>query len=399
MTRELVVIELASVRVRFTGKLVARDRIEGTWTQGVEMPLALFRGDAGLTAPPMQPPPLTQARLDALREHGGMPALAVAAAGKGSSPQSWVTGERALGSAKAATTQDQWHLGSVTKSMTATLIAKLAEGGAVSWNDTVGDVLGTVAPNMLDAYKRLTLRHLCSQRTGLAANLPSNALMSFPDESTDVREDRRAFARLALAQPPVGPWQTTFVYSNSNFVVAGAMLEAKLARSWEQLIQEHLFAPLRLASAGMGAPGTAGAITQPVGHFAPTNGGALTPMRVGERFADNPAVLGPAGRVHMSLEHVLTYLAAHRDGSAFLQAESWRLLHTPPFGGNYAMGWYVRADGGLSHPGTNLRWYAEVFVAGARDVATVGATNAASPQAATSVEQAMVGAYQSVKTR
>ena len=35
----------------------------------------------------------------------------------------------------------------------------------------------------------------------------------------------------------------------------------------------------------------------------------------------------------------LLFAAAHRDRASFLRRESWDLLHTPPFGGPYAMGW------------------------------------------------------------
>ena len=56
----------------------------------------------------------------------------------------------------------------------------------------------------------------------------------------------------------------------------------------------------------------------------------------------------------MSLQDFLRYLGAHRDQPAFLQPETWSLLHTPPFGGNYAMGWIVQDYRGikiLSHSG------------------------------------------------
>jgi hypothetical protein len=74
---------------------------------------------------------------------------------------------------------------------------------------------------------------------------------------------------------------------------------------------------------------------------------------------DNPAVLGPAGRVHMNVTDLLTFVSAHRDRSRLLKTENWDLLHTPPFGGDYAMGWVVRPDGLIWHNGSNTLWYAE----------------------------------------
>jgi CubicO group peptidase (beta-lactamase class C family) len=174
--------------------------------------------------------------------------------------------------------------------------------------------------------------------------------------------------------PPLGPKGTTFEYSNNGYVVAGAMLEAKLGQSWEALIQAHLFEPLGLASAGFGAPGRAGAIEQPVGHAAEPDG-TRQAYPVGAGVTDNPAVLGPAGRVHMNLPDLLRYLAAHRDGTGYLRPQNWSILHTPPFGGAYAMGWVVRDQGRLWHNGSNTLWYAEVLVDGAAGTVAAAAAN------------------------
>jgi CubicO group peptidase (beta-lactamase class C family) len=388
-------IDVPQFRGRFSGKRVSADRIEGTWTQAAPTPLILQRGNEAPAAPPAAEP-LTQARLEALRQQGDLPALAAAAARKGAQAKRWVTGERALGRGVAASLDDLWHLGSITKSMTATLVAKLAEAGAVRWDDTVGAVLKSAAPDMLDAYNSVTLRHLCSHRAGLAASIPSPEFAKFPRESADAREDRRAWTRIVLAQQPIGPKETTFLYSNSGYILAGAMLETKLGETWEALIRKHVFEPLNLGSAGFGAPGEKGKLTQPAGHYSSADGATFQALRVGEQPTDNPAVLGPAGRVHMSLNDVLAYLAAHRDHAALLKTESWRLLHTPPFDGTYAMGWAVRTDGALAHNGSNTLWSAEVMFDRASGISGIAVTNEARPRAATLVSQTLACAEAAV---
>jgi hypothetical protein len=77
----------------------------------------------------------------------------------------------------------------------------------------------------------------------------------------------------------------------------------------------------------------------------------------------------------MGLSDLLRYLAAHRDRSDYLPAAAWRLLHTPPFGGGYAMGWTVGPDGALSHSGSNTLWYAEGRVDRAAGVVAAAAAN------------------------
>jgi CubicO group peptidase (beta-lactamase class C family) len=259
--------------------------------------------------------------------------------------------------------------------MTGTLVARLVEDGALSWDDTVDDVLGSRASDMKEAYRRATFRHLLSHRAGLQANIELADVLKFSRDTDDAREDRKAYARLALAMSPKGPMEATYEYSNAGYVIAGAMIEARLRARWEDLIRSELFEPLGLASAGFGAPGRAGATDQPVGHARSGPGGTLQAYPPGGPITDNPVVIGPAGRVHINLADLLRYLAAHCDGSAFLKPESWRILHTPPFGGGYAMGWIVLPDGALSHGGSNTLWYAEGRVDRAAGVVAAAAAN------------------------
>jgi CubicO group peptidase (beta-lactamase class C family) len=175
------------------------------------------------------------------------------------------------------------------------------------------------------------------------------------------------------------------------------MLEAKLGAPWESLIRARLFEPLRMRSAGFGAPGTAGALDQPVGHAGDPSGTSLASFGPGAPVNDNPAALGPAGRVHASLDDMLVYLGAHRDRASLLRSESWDRLHTPPFGGEYAMGWVVRRDG-LWHNGSNTLWYAEILFDRARGVVAAAAANDGRLATVTpAVAQAIAGAARAVE--
>src|SRR5262249_26546719 len=144
--------------------------------------------------------------------------------------------------------------------------------------------------------------------------------------------------------------------------------------TWESLITARVFEPLGLSSAGFGAPGHPGRNDEPVGH-APGAQGPHTPYPPGGALSDNPAALGPAGRVPMKFEHPQKYLAAHRDKpSPFLTAASWDTLHTPPFGGDYAMGWIKRGDA-YWHNGSNTLFYSEMSFNAATGVVCCAAAN------------------------
>lgn len=396
-------VRFPQVRGRYRGVLVAPDRIEGTWRQGASITLDLERDpdfEALAIAPPAEP--LSQERLEALRAEAGAPGMAAAARGPGGEV-SFATGLRSAADDALIGASDLWHLGSITKSMTATLVARLVEAGAVDWAQTVEDALPDLAAGAPEIYRGATFLHLLSHRAGLPANLPVTRLLQYPREEDDARVSREDYVDRVMAQEPAGPREETFLYSNSGYVIAGVMLERALDAPWEALIAEHVFAPLGLASAGFGAPGTPGELDQPLGHAMGLAGrfglGARrTPARLGRGPTDNPAVLGPAGRVHMTLADLLDYLDAHRLQTSFLSGESWARLHHPPFGGDYALGWTVRGDA-LWHNGSNTLWYAEAMFSRTRElVAAAGANDGVLAQVARPVSHALASAAAAVES-
>jgi CubicO group peptidase (beta-lactamase class C family) len=368
-------IDFPTIRAVYSGRIVSQDRIEGRWRgSGNDLSLVFNRGEDAL-APPPPPGPLTKQRLAELRLSAGSPAIAAASA-RGQSPvQVWADGERAIGTGIAVQDTDLWHLGSITKSMTSSLVGRLADLGALHWDETVGDLLGPVAVDMRDDYRTATFRHLLCHRSGLPGNLPWSRTLFFSRELADAREERKLYVRRSLALAPVGPMTTTFEYSNNGYVVAGAMIETKLGKSWEDLITTHLFRPLGLSTAGFGAPGQKGMTDQPAGHTRGVFSEARQAYPVGGWVTDNPVVIGPAGRVHMSLQDLIRYLSAHRSRANYLKPETWKMLHTPPLGGDYAMGWFVRGDGALWHDGSNMLWYAQVLVDTGSEIVAAAAAN------------------------
>lgn len=353
-------LKFAAIGAVYEARIVSPDRLEGTFTQGGQsFPLVFVRGEA----PPARPAaaqlgPLTQQILDEQRQKLGTPGMVAGWASSAAALTILVSGTRSAASPAPALAADKWHLGSVSKSMTATMIARLVDRGKLQWDSKLGQVLGARVPKMNPAYRDVTLLHLLSHRSGMPGNIDLALFDRFTrPPMADPRAERLQFAELALAMPPEAKPGERLIYSNNGFVVAGLMAEQVTGKSWERLMQEQLFAPLRLASAGFGPPGSAGRLDQPEGHIVSPQG-KCTPTRL-----DNPAALGPAGLVHMAMIDLLRYLDAHRTRpQRFLRKATWDKLHTPPFGGNYALGWSVSPSGSLWHNGSNGSWYAEVAV-------------------------------------
>jgi CubicO group peptidase (beta-lactamase class C family) len=186
---------------------------------------------------------------------------------------------------------------------------------------------------------------------------------------------------MLLTQPPEVKPGTEYLYSNAGYSVAGAAAERITDTDWEELMEQRLFHPLGMKTAGFGAMGEPDKIDQPWPHRA-ENTGAL-PIPPGP-MSDNPPALGPAGRVHCSIGDWAKFILAHIKGAngekSLLAPESFGILHTPAFEGDYACGWIAteRPWGGgrvLTHAGSNTMNYAVVWMAPERDFAALAATN------------------------
>jgi D-alanyl-D-alanine carboxypeptidase len=304
-------------------------------------------------------------------------------------------GLRESGSNVSVTTEDLWHIGSNTKSMTATLIARLVERGDIAWEDTIGQRLGSHIANIDPAYADMTFLHLLSHRAGIVANVDQPSMLSFMNEGVAGRpmpEQRLDYSTRVLTVPPSNRPGSTMLYSNAGYVVAGAMIEQATGESWEDLMHREVFEPLGMESAGFGAPGGAEDIDQPRGHRSSLTGLVAVPPGP---FADNPPVMGPGGTVHLSLTDMALYLGAHVEGQTgqggdYLSADSWRRLHAGPFGGDYALGWGLRGSMFL-HAGSNTMWFAQFIVMPDENLAIAIVFNDGSSAAQQTVIRELVG--------
>lgn len=313
------------------------------------------------------PPSLDQQTLETWRAASGVPGIAVVRFDRDGIQSSLHAGERAIGSGIAIEADDLWHLGSNAKAMTATLVEVLAQKGLIERDLTVAEALGqsldTIEPGWSDVGFDLLLSH-CS---GLPANLgPLRTLAMIGSDATrDASSDRLEYASALLSTPPQQTPGSHFLYSNAGYVVVGAMLEAQTGTRYFELLDEHVLKPLGIASAGIGAPGSANdSIDQPRGHRSGWLGGlkAIAPDASG----DNPPALTPAGRVHMRLEDYARFLIDLARGlqgqGALLPQDAYQRLIKPGCNDSYARGWGRDQAGRLTHAGSNTMWLVRTWL-------------------------------------
>jgi CubicO group peptidase (beta-lactamase class C family) len=335
-------------------------------------------GDSGTTGSISDP---VSQLLETIRVKHQFPALAAVVVVDGKIVATNAVGFRKHGDTSAVTVHDKFHIGSVTKSMTATVAAMLVEQGRISWKSTIGESFSDHMDQIHPDYHGVTLEQLLAHRGGAPSIAPKELWSRAWNASGLPAEQRLAFVKGILARKPEAKPGIKHIYSNQGYAIAGVMLEQAAGKPWEELMQSMLFEPLEMRSAGFGPPATPGKVDHPWGHTKGRFTG-IDSVPPGPR-ADNPPAIGPAGTVHCSLPELARYVMFHLAGtqgdSELLNPDSFEKLHASA-GEDYALGWVVLERdwaGGraLMHNGSNTMFYMVVWMAPKRNSAVIVATN------------------------
>jgi CubicO group peptidase (beta-lactamase class C family) len=326
--------------------------------------------------------------LEPLRQTNRLPALAAAVVKQGQTIAVGAVGLRRAGGSARVTTRDKFHIGSCTKSMTAVLAARLIEEKRLSWTTTIGDVFPDLMTGAQPAWRDVAIEQLLGHRGGAPNKVERSLWKECWGFQGSALDHRLLLVKGTLRQEPEAAPGTKYIYSNTGYAIAGAMLERIVKQPWETMLREKLLIPLGMTSAGFGAPATPAQEDQPWGHVLDKD--ELKPIPPGPG-ADNPAAIGPGGTVHCSIIDLARYAAFHLAGARgqgiLLRPESFTKLHTPQPGQSYALGWDTAKRqwaGGtaLTHTGSNTMFFAVMWLAPARDFAVVVATNLGGNEAA-----------------
>lgn len=342
-----------------------------------------------------------EALLIRLREQHELPALAAVVVSSDTTLDLAVTGLRRQGKPEMVELADRFHLGSMGKAITATVIARLVEEGTLSWTTRPVDVFPELAKAIHPGYRDVTIEQLLRHQGGTPTYDSSAEIRGVKAQagSGSPRDQRRAFSVWLLQQRPHVTPGTQPEYSNAGYPVAAAMAEAATGDAWESLVESRLAQPLGISLMhGLPARGDS---PQPWGHKPKsaffgmaTYQNAVEPQPPGDGWALG-VIFEPAGDYSLSLADYAKFLQLHlagldgRDG--LLKASSIQRLHAGP--GEYAMGWFLREFDGTAahwHTGSTDTFFSRVIMLPERDVAVAVLTNAGSETAsAVSREAAM----------
>jgi CubicO group peptidase (beta-lactamase class C family) len=135
--------------------------------------------------------------LDSMRYAYKLPALAGAIVTDTGIIDAQAVGCRRYGGAVNITNNDQFHLGSCTKSFTAVLIGTLIDEGVFTWDTKLTDIFPEIAGSMRAEYKDVTIRNVLSHSAGFIRD------PNFELKTNTLQEQRKEIVDWALKQPPV----------------------------------------------------------------------------------------------------------------------------------------------------------------------------------------------------
>jgi D-alanyl-D-alanine carboxypeptidase len=155
-------------------------------------------------------------------------------------------GYRDTASAIAVDPATYFEIGSITKQFTAAAIAKLVLDGKLHFSDTVATYLPD-APHAAE----ITIAQLLNHTSGVHDYLGTYGVQPFLYSTTARPADLYGLvSTLPLDFPP----GTRFAYSNTNYIILGAIIERVSGMTYDAFLRTRLFAGTPFAGISYGAP-------------------------------------------------------------------------------------------------------------------------------------------------
>ena len=138
-----------------------------------------------------------------------------------------------------ATPGMRYSIGSISKQFTAAAILLLQQEGKLSLDDPVGKYI----PG-LTRGDEVTIRETLSHTSGYQDYWPEDYTMTTMDHPETAQEIIDTWGKKPLDFEPGTQWQ----YSNTNFVIAGRIVEVVSGENYWDFLSEHIFRPLGMKS-------------------------------------------------------------------------------------------------------------------------------------------------------
>ena len=257
----------------------------------------------------------TRARIDSIArgvlEQRGVPSASVAVVKGGKLVYTHAYGFAHLDPNVAATPEMRYSIGSVSKQFTAAAILILQQQGKLKLDDAVGKYVAG-----LTRGDEVTIRQVLSHTSGYQDYWPEDYLMTPMMKPEGAQQIIDTWAKKPLDFEPGTKWQ----YSNTNYVIAGLIVEKVAGEKLMDFLGEHIFHPL-----GMRSVWNSDEVKLTSPDATPYVRAALGPMRLAPK--EGPGWMFAAGELAMTA-HDLALWDESVIAQSVLKPESYREMFT-----------------------------------------------------------------------
>ena len=169
----------------------------------------------------------------------GVPSASVVVVTNGELAYAKAFGDAKIDPQVPANPDMRYKVGSISKQFCATAILMLQEEGKLSLDDKVAKFI----PDLTRANE-VTIRELLSHTSGYQDYWPQDYVMEFMLHPATAQKILDMWGHKPLDFDPGTEWQ----YSNTNFVIAGAIAEKAAGMPLFKFLQEKIFTPLKMNS-------------------------------------------------------------------------------------------------------------------------------------------------------
>ena len=140
-------------------------------------------------------------------------------------------------------TTDLMRIGSVTKSFTATLVLELVDGSLIGLDDPLAEYLPWV-----ENAQEITVRMLLGHTSGIVDDYENPAFLDIASADPLYKWEPEELVRVSLGTYPEAVLGETCIYSNTNYVLLGMIVEQVTGMELAGAMEEYVFKPLGLDS-------------------------------------------------------------------------------------------------------------------------------------------------------
>ncbi|MFC8919855.1 serine hydrolase domain-containing protein [Streptomyces sp. NPDC057116] len=230
--------------------------------------------------------------------------------------------------------QDRYRVGSITKTFVATVVLQLEAEGRLDLDDTVESRLpGVVRGNGHDGRK-ITIRQLLNHTSGVYdfTSDPDYREKVFGSGFLEHRYDTwtpRRLLDVAMRHRPDFAPGTDWSYSNTNYVLAGMVIEKVTGRSYGKEVERRILKPLGLRATSV--PGTDPTMPAPSGRAYSTLSGAPG-SPVHDVTELNPSLAWAAGEMVSDSADLQRFVRALLRGALLPPRQMKEMTTTVPLG-------------------------------------------------------------------